>query len=498
MTITERASRSVNNVRILFDLDITQLNSQWVNAGVGVWYVNSNAVYAAVDSSLLNGFTAQGFVNVGSVLVDSAQLYEASTLLECSSNEDSFYWEGLSLYIHLLGGDSPYIHTISIGVVFGYSREGFTPVGAMQNYDSRLIGVPSISKSRDPLFYGKLQFEGGNVDLNNGDGFFDQLGEDNNAYGNQTRISMGFEGMDYADYARLFTGFVETLDIGEDTASISFADRRKQLTKPIIYTCTNKNALDAIEEILLDEYSIPYNTLYFNTALWAAAKAKAYNVTINMQTAESAIDTIQKICESTFGIFQIDNDGKYAFRIIRPGDAATFSIPQADIINATRAKYDPSEIISSTKIGYAKDWTLGESSAYTYLTDTSKEASIYLKYKTYNQRQFDTMLPNLAAAQQFSDTILDYSGTIRPTLEIEVPIKYFDIDVGDFAEIEINRPHATWFGERKCEVVRKVFNLDRNTITLTVRKYGGELFGRVTTDGYIRKTTDDSVRRVGA
>jgi hypothetical protein len=383
-------------------------------------------------------------------------------------------------------------------VVFGYSREGFCPVGSGQHYASRLLGVPSISKSRDPLFYGKLQFEGGNVDLNNGDGYFDQLGEDNNAYGNQARISMGFEDMAFSEYDRLFTGFVETLDIGEDTVSISFIDRRKQLTKPIIYACTNKNAVDAIQEILLVNYSIPYSSLYYNTVLWDAAKAKAYNVTINMQTAESCIDTIQKICESTFGIFQVDNDGKYAFRVIRPGDAATFAIPESDILYATRAKYDPSEVISSTKIGYAKNWTLGESSAYTYLTDTSQEADIYAKYKVYNQRQFDTMLPDLASAQIFSDVILDYSGTIRPMLEIEVPIKYYSIDVGDFVEIAINRPHVTWFGERKCEIIRKVFNLDKNTITLTVRKYGGELFGRITTDGYIRETTDIYIRRVGA
>jgi len=498
MTFAERASRSVNNIRVLFDLDITQLQSLWVNAGAGVWYVNANGLYPEVDSSLLTGLSVvQTLPAVGSVLVDDITLVEASTLLECSNNVESFYWDGVNLYVHCKNHDSPYLHTVNIGVVSGYSKEGFTPIGANQFYTSRLIGVPSISKSRDPLYWGKLQYEGGSVNINNADGNLDLLGESYDVYGNQARISIGFEDQDYSEYQRLFTGFVETLQIDERNCSISFKDRRKQLTKKIIYACSSLNALEAIEEILNVNYGIPYNALYYNTTLWDAAKPKAYNVTINMQTAQSAIEVIQSICESTFGVFMTDPDGKYSFKVIRPGDAAEFIIPEYDILNYPVATYDPSEVISSTKVGYARDWTT-TGSAYTYLNDTTQEATIYARYKTYNERTFNTYLDDITAAQVFSDVILDYSGTIRPTIDIEVPIKYYDIDVGDFAEITINRPHATWFGLRKCEIVRKVYNLDRNTITFTIRKYGGEIAYRITTDGYMRLTTENEIRKVGA
>jgi len=108
------------------------------------------------------------------------------------------------------------------------------------------------------------------------------------------------------------------------------------------------------------------------------------------------------------------------------------------------------------------------------------------------------MLPTLTDAENYASILLDYVEEIRPKIEIEVPIKYYMVDVGDFVQVEINRPRAQWFGERKCEVIRKVFNLDKNTISLTVRKYGDEISYRATTDGDLRVTTSDEVRKVGA
>lgn len=498
MTFAERASKSKNNAKILFSLDITQVNVQWTNRGAGVWVVNVNNLYPWIDDTLLTGFSAQIIPYVGSVLVDNVQLAEALTLLDCSDVEGTFYWDGSNLYIHIIGGDPPSIHIIGVGIVFGYSRDGFTPVDSKVFYPGRIISVPSISQARDPLYWGKLQYEGGSVQLNNGDGYFDLIGEDYNVYGNQARILLGFEDLSLNDYVRLFTGFVETIDVEETGINLSFRDKRKQLTKQITYTCTAKNAVEAIQEILLDNYNIPYNSIYYDTAKWEDAISKAYNVTINMQTSESAIKVIEGICQSTFGVFLIDNLGRYSFKIIRPTDPATIEIPEYDIINYPRATYNPSEVITSTKIGYARDWTISGASGYTYLIDTSQEDEIFAKYKTYNQKTFDTFLPDITAAQAFSNVILAYSGNINPVLDIEVPIKYYNIEIGDFAEIEINRPGATWFDVRKCEVLSKTWNLDRNTITLKVKKYGSEIAYRITTDGYYRLTTDDELRKVGA
>jgi len=498
MTLPEYAFRSVGEPRFLIDIDITQINSQWVNAGAGVWYVNNDAIYAYVDSTLANWLTAQTMPNVGSVLVDNEQLAKASTLLECSENENTFYWDNSNLYVYTPNGSSPYIHTILIGIVHGYSKEGFTPSGSKTFYEGRLLSIPIISQSRDPLFFGKLSYEGASIELNNGDGYFDTFGEDYDVYGNQTRVLFGYSGMDISEYVLLFTGFNESLSISEEKVTINLADKRKQLTKEIIYSCTSQNAMDAIVDILYTEYEIPYNSVYYDTYTWDYFTTLAPDITINMQESEPAIDVIQNICLSCFGLFIINPDGKYSFNIVRPGDAAKGEIPELDILTSHSITYDSTETLTSTKIGYDKDWTKSEASAYTYLTDTSRESAIYSIYKTYNQKTFNTYLITLTDAQIFSDVVLDFSGELRPTLTITVPLKYYMLEVGDMVDVEIRRPTVNWLGLRKCEIIGKQYKLDNLTIEFTVKIYSGQYYYRITTDGYYRSDTDSKLRRTGA
>lgn len=497
MTFQDYANRSVSNLRILFNIDITQINSQWVNAGAGVWVVNEDALYPYVDSTLLIGFSAQFFPAIGSVVVDGTILAQSPTLVYCCNNDNTFYWDGSNLYIHIAGGDAPFYHNMELGVANGYSQDGETPVGSAVNYPSRLLSVPSISLARDPLFWGKLQYEGGYADLNNGDGEFDLFAETYNVYGNQARVLIGFKDLPITEYERLFTGYVETMSIDQERASISFKDKRKQLSKQITYSCTALNGITAIQEILLNNYGIVYDSTYYDMVAWEDARSKAANVTISATSAQSTIDLIEGICRSIFGIFVVDRNGKYAAKIVRPGDASTFEIPSADILNYPRSVYNPAEVVTSVRVGYARDWTTS-GSAYTYYTNTSQESSIYSKYRVYNERTIDTFLPDLSAAQVFSNVILDYAGTVRPIMDIEVPLKYWDVEVGDFGEIEIDRPYATWYGLRKCEVIGKAFNLEQKTITLTIKKYGGEIAYRVTTDGLYRASTDGALRKAGA
>ena len=81
MTFSEYANRSVNPLRVLLQLDISKINTQWINAGAGIWYVNFDATYPEVDSSLLDGFTAQSFGDIGSLIVDTTNYTKMSDLL---------------------------------------------------------------------------------------------------------------------------------------------------------------------------------------------------------------------------------------------------------------------------------------------------------------------------------------------------------------------------------------------------------------------------------
>lgn len=497
MTFSELSTRSINNSRILVEINITQENTQWVNIGAGIWYVNAEAIYSYVDSTLLEGFTIQTISDVGSVAVDNILLLETNSLLDCSETAESFYWDSVnnSLYVHFPDNDEPFIHNINLGIVCGLSREGFQPLNSNTFYESRLIGVPTLNQSRDPLFFGKIQYEGGSIKANNADGYFDTLVEDNYLYGNIAKIYYGFEELDINDYVEIFTGLIENVTIDEEYATFSIIDKRKRLTKKITYSCTNLNALEAIEEVLEQSYGWVYNSLYYDTTQWELMKAIAPVITIDMQSEDTTISIIEMICNSIWGIFIIKADGRFSFKIPRIGNYGLVDIPCDDILNHISINYDPSEVITSTKIGYNKNWV---DESYTYLNDTSQESAIYKKYKIYNEKTFDTILPTLELAQDLSDDILDYSGEVRGGFDIQTSMQYYYLDICDFAYIEICRTNSDWLGLRKIEILNKSYDLINGIITFNVRKYGGELDNRVTTDGDYRATSYDDYRRAGA
>jgi hypothetical protein len=473
MSLATNAQLSVSSPRVLVELDIGKLNLQWINAGAGIWYINFAGVYPEVGppgDDLLNGFTLQTFGDIGSVKVDAASQTKVASIAALTNATESYYWDVVNqeLWVCLINYDEPSLHTIALGVLYGYSFDEFTPIGQSSLYEGRLIGSPSVSIKRDPLFFGKIQFDFGGVSLINNDGFFDTFAQDNDVYGNEARLLLGYSDLDYSEYMKLFSGTIESINIGEDSIDVRISDKRKQLTKSITYSCSITNALDVIKDILVTNYGIVYSGTYFDMVAWVVAQAIVPDVTIDIGANKAitdipTIDLIQDICASVFGLFLTTVDGKYSFKIIDTTASASTTIYEYDILNKHSISYDPTEVISSTKVGYAKDWAPSGGSVYdspyTFLTDTSQEEDIFLKYKVYNQKQFNTVLITLANAQTFSNTVLAYSKDVHGVGEIEVPMKYYAIELGDIVDIELNRETTTMLGTKKCEIIGVKYNL---------------------------------------
>jgi hypothetical protein len=466
MPISNYFDKSTSKPNIVFQLDINKLNVQWVNIGAGIWEVDFNALYPFVDSSLLDGFTTQVFGIVGSVSVDSISQLKVNSLLLVTETNESFYYDSVNeiVYLHLINNDDPIMHNIFLGIVYGYSYKEFTPLDSVSLYEGRVLSINNFNRSRDPLFFGKLSYPSGSIDLINADGFFDTFAEDNNIYGNPARVLIGYDDLSINDYEHLYSGFITNVDISETQATFSFEDKRAQLTKEVLYSCTNKNALDAIVDLLSQSYGYGYVSSLYDITDWGAATLLAPNITINYTDLTSVIDIIEEICLSIFGFFDTTNDGLFTFRFIDTSATASSTIYGFDILNTFVIKYDPSEVLTSINIGYAKDWATS-TNPYTYLNDTSKEALIFAKYKTYTAQTFDTLLTNLTDAQTLSDTILDYTKDVHGVLDITLAMKYYNLKIGDIKNVEINRKNNTMLGTKKCEVIG--INLDLNTPSMS-------------------------------
>ena len=461
--------KSTAQHRVLVEIDIGQENAQWVNYGSGIWVVNALNLYPWVEDELLEGFTAQDFGEIASVRADGISMIPVFSLGALTDSTNGFYYDAAdrSLYVCLDGYDEPFLYRIAIGVLFGYSTYGFKPLNGPAYFEGRLASTPSFSVRRDPLFFGRFSYGGISAELINADGELDEFGASTDLYGQDARVLFGFADIDYSDYVQLFSGYVQAVTVAEDRVSLRIEDKRRQLSKAVTYSCTNLNALDAIREILLDNYGYQYNQSYYDLTAWAAAESLVESVTIDMQEPEPAIDVIESIAASVFGLFYVNAVGQFSFKVVED-ETVDRVIPHYDIRGPHSIEYDPTQVLSSVRVGYNKDWaTTGN--AFTYLTDTSREADSFVLYKTYNQKTFDTLLPNASAATAFATRVLDYTDTVRGVESIVVPMENYDLILGQKIGVEVSRGEQPMLGEIKSEVIGIDYQLDTPAIALTIR-----------------------------
>ncbi len=541
----------------LVELDLGQRQTVWFNYSAFTYYVDFDAVYDRIDPAFLAGVVAQSIVSVGSVSSDAAHLAGKSSVAAVESTELSFYWDPSArrVYIHLQNGNEPSLHRVVIGVVYGVSNHAGVYGGTY--YEGRLKGAPSVSKHRDPLFYGRIAFEGGRIAIDNTDGFFDRIGEDNDVFGNSVRILQGFEGFDYADFARMGQGLIETIRVGRDLLEVEMVDERKKLSRrapsrvfdaatypnikpgnigkpiPLAYgvilnapvLCTNEaespapatysfkladctdhgihaitevrvngvvkatastdlaagtftlaaadyspgdkvacdftgyeddsgdpiaNAADVILDLLETQLAMDYDAASFDQAEWAIAAALAPDIGILVDDPTEVYDITEDICASSLLVFFQHDDGRFTLRKYTPYRAVVQKFSADELLEVPIVEYDQSEVLSSTMIGYAKDW---DEDQHRYLHDTSQEATVLESYKVYREKTFDTLLTSAAAAQAFSDDIMLLSGNVMRRFTAKFKLQPLEREIMDFVDIPVVRQGGGFLGVAKAEIL---------------------------------------------
>jgi len=557
----------------LVELDIGQRQTVWFNYSAFAFYVDFDAVYDRIDAAFLSGVVAQSIVSVGSVSSDAAHLASKSSIAAVESTELSFYWDASTrrVYIHLQSGDEPSLHRIVLGVVYGVANHA--GVYGRTYYEGRLKSAPAISKHRDPLFFGRISFDGGSISIDNTDGFFDRIGEDNDVFGNSVRILQGFEGFDYADFIRMGQGLIETIRVGRDALEVQMVDERKKLSRrapsrvfdvatypnikpgnigkpiPIAYgvilnapvLCTNeaetpapanysfkladctdheihaitevrvngaakatastdlatgtftlaaanyspgdkvtcdftgyeddsgdaiKNAADVILDLLETQLAMDYDAASFDQAEWAIATALAPDIGILIDDPTEVYDILEDICASSLLVFFQHDDGRYTLRKYTPNRAVVQTFTEDELLEVPTVEYDPSEVLSSTMVGYARDW---DEDQHRYLHDTSQEATVFEAYKVYRENTFDTLLTASAAAQDFSDDILLLSGGVMRKFTAKFKLQPLEREIMDFVDIPIARQGGGFLGTAKAEILGITKDLLAAEISLECR-----------------------------
>lgn len=233
---------------ITLELDIPLLPEDNIdmllNYEPGIWYIelhpdpvmtfDAGAIVWVADPNEFQD------ADIGSVKVSGVDYIKAESLAELRLQSESFYYDIVStkLYIHFLDSHQPCgewsISYILIGQTTGYCDKVDSVNGAYFNgvyFEPRIMSVPSINKSKDPLFFGVLKFQGGSVTLKN-EGYFDKFAE-LNIVRQAARLKLGFDGLDYDEYWEGPGYYVESYSRNYKEFILKLQDVRKALSTPV-------------------------------------------------------------------------------------------------------------------------------------------------------------------------------------------------------------------------------------------------------------------------
>jgi hypothetical protein len=226
---------------VLFEVDISQLNSFWNSYTAYTYYVQLDANYNLADDTGENfnngASTFPNITKIGSVIATDIRLLEVTSPMECHETESSFYWDGSSktLYVHLPNHSRPELFIMKLGSAFGFRMNGTNSFSYVNNfiYDDRILSISPISKSKDSFFFGKVSFDGGQVVLSNHDGYFDNLINTNRFYGASARFYFGTENLTISEFRKIFSGYIRNIKLNINEVTFDIVDEREKLSKNI-------------------------------------------------------------------------------------------------------------------------------------------------------------------------------------------------------------------------------------------------------------------------
>ena len=584
MSFSENISKAQSHPIVLFEYDLPTESDTWINYEAGVWFNMLTPGVVTFQDDYGETFyyenTNEIEYNIQSVKVDDRDYIKVNSLSDLRLQTASFYFDPITsnIYIHFYNWEPPLDETIYIGSTTGFCTEGDRQNGAYYEdvyYEPRIRSIPNINIQKDPIFFGKIAFNSGSVILANNDGFFDTF-DDNNAYRQAARILFGFEGDDYSEFKKVFSGYLENYSRGFDTFTITIQDIIKQLSRPIppnrlsliefplmedddeqapkplcygkvtkaepicinlnetsptnwqflladttyhdihsvvavfdqdeditstatwsvdtstgIFTIADAdiggpedisvtfkgyvddsgnlitNAMDVIKDLMFYYGDIAFIASNFNIAQWNLARATAKDIGIFINDDENLIDVIGEIIASTHGLFYSQIDGKYSAKIYDSSRESSKTIENYEWIGPPSINNNGSEFLSSIRILYDRDL---KEDKFVQFINTTYQTQALDRYKSYKQRDLETLLYTEGEAREISNLIMEQSYFIRDIIKRKVKMSYYDLEVGDFVKANPGtRPDGAVDDFFIYEVLGKSINFNNYEITLTLK-----------------------------
>jgi len=239
MSFAQFIEKTTSSKIVLVEMDLGKIQTKWNNYQSGIWDYRwriSPTLKNIGDGNIGDGTIGDGeyynFSSVGSCFASGEEYAKKTNLADCISTEKSWYYDTANriFYVHADDGKEPQIFGIVIGITMGLSNQAKYYNDLY--YEPRINGIMSIDKSKDSLYFGMISFDGGSIQCSNEDGFFDGI-TSYVLFGQPVRILFGGDDLAYSDFSKVFTGYIEDLNLSYDEMNISIIDDRKKFSKQL-------------------------------------------------------------------------------------------------------------------------------------------------------------------------------------------------------------------------------------------------------------------------
>jgi hypothetical protein len=230
-----------------------------------------------------------------------------------------------------------------------------------------------------------------------------------------------------------------------------------------------QNSISVMQDLMTTWAGMVYLPETFNQGEWTTAKATAPNIGIFIDDEKEILDAIQDICFSAQVNLIPQDDGRFTARRHNPYAPYTSEIKADEILpgGLSPITADPTEVISSARVGHSKNWA---SDTYQYILDASKDAEVFARYKTRNQKTFDTLLTSAADAQSFATYMLAIGAYVARIFSVRTKMQHLGKELMDIVRCPYRRRSGLgMIGDVRAEVIGVSKNFDSMEIELTLR-----------------------------
>ncbi len=225
----------------LIEID-SPLTETWINYQAGIWFTrltpNTNTLTDVNGDVGFWGDQNRAYYNIQSLNVNGELYPEVTSIALCISTSKSWFYDTSTtdMYIHFDSFNPPEVYEIKApGAAIGFTNQIDNTTNNYYEdiyYEPLIRSVPNLSKKKDSLFFGILQYQGGTISFDNTGDYFDDFAS-RDLYGQPIRIKLSFEGLPFADALTVYTGRVEDFSHDFTRFKLTVADLRKLLSRSL-------------------------------------------------------------------------------------------------------------------------------------------------------------------------------------------------------------------------------------------------------------------------